>query len=363
MRPGFNTWKGFLGFRPDKKRICTGDRKDREDLVGTRVRSLPGRWRCGLGSILGKGSLGFGRTKRGFAQEIAKIAKTWLAQGCCHCRTGGDAGWVQYLESVPWVSAGQKEDLHRRSQRSRRPGWHRGAVIAGPVEMRAGFNTWKVFLGCRPDKKRICTGDRKDREDLVSTGALSLPDRWRCGLGSILGKGSLGFGRTKRGFAQEIAKIAKAWLAQGCCHCRTGGDAGWVQYLERVPWVSAGQKEDLHRRSQRSRRPGWHRGAVIAGPVEMRAGFNTWKGFLGFRPDKKRICTGDRKDREDLVGTGALSLPDRWRCGLGSILGKGSLGFGRTKRGFAQEIAKIAKTWLAQGRCHRRTDGDAVWVQ
>jgi len=41
---------------------------------------------------------------------------------------------------------------------------------------------------------------------------------------------------------------------------------------------------------------------------------------------------------------------------LGSILRKVSSGFGRTKRGSAQEIAKIAKTQLAQERFRRRLD-------
>jgi hypothetical protein len=114
--------------------------------------------------------------KTGF--QISKLQRSHSFRnkgqvGCRHnCRTGS-SGQGRMLE-----------DLHGRSQRSRRPSRHRGASIAGPIEMQPGFNTQKEFLGF-------------GLED-VSTSDLS---------------------------------------------------------LTAASWVSAGQKEDLHRRSQRSRRP------------------------------------------------------------------------------------------------------------
>src|ERR1700722_11000968 len=83
--------------------------------------------------------------------------------------------------------------------------------------------------------------------------------------------------------------------------------------------ISARQKEDLHRRSQRSRRKRRHTGVSIAGPIEMQLGSRLTRGFLRFRPDKKRIDTGDRKATEPgeplfkklKVDTGALPSPDQ----------------------------------------------------
>jgi hypothetical protein len=112
--------------------------------------------------------------------------------------------------------------------------------------------------------------------------------------------------------------------------------ARWAEATVPAGWAEDRREGKEHREVEKARTSCWFGIAVAPGSIDFEVGArlpgllseacqallksSTACGIGTMRTLFQTICTEDRKDREDPVGTGALTSPDRKRFGLGSTV-------------------------------------------